>query len=186
MVFSLILLSPGNPHTGEYLAQVMKDAMEVVKSRVGATVVSIVTDNASNMEKMRAKILDTSVFTYGCQAHVLNLIAKDLLEDKEESRHRLQLLKSSLSFGMCKPFWPPWTEQACFHGMWVDFPPLVEENNPGAGLRLPSLPVLVTPVGVHIGIVINITSSKQGTTRGCILHSLAHSLQHCSSLFSPR
>ena len=64
------------------MAQVMKQAMETVKSRVGAEVVAIVTDNASNMENMRERILDTSVFTYGCQAHVLNLIAKEMLEDK--------------------------------------------------------------------------------------------------------
>lgn len=44
--------------------------MEFVKSNVGAEVVGIVTDNASNMENMREKILDATVFTYGCQTGV--------------------------------------------------------------------------------------------------------------------
>lgn len=43
----------------------------------GVIVAAIVTDNASNMESMRDLVIP-NVFTYGCQAHVLNLLAADL------------------------------------------------------------------------------------------------------------
>ena len=42
--------------------------------------VAIVTDNASNMEGARQKVGHLEVFTYGCQAHLLNPGAKDLLD----------------------------------------------------------------------------------------------------------
>ena len=56
-------------------------ALEKVKLETKAQVVGIVTDNASNMENMRSKILETDVFTYGCQAHILNLVGGDILRD---------------------------------------------------------------------------------------------------------
>ena len=85
----------GNPHTGDYLAKVMEEALGLVKAKFKVTVVGIVTDNASNMENMRSKLLDSMVFTCGCQAHVLNLLAKDLLADKGRataSEHILAVL----------------------------------------------------------------------------------------------
>ena len=75
----------GHPHTGDYLYQVISQAMDDVKAKTGAIICGVVTDNASNMENMRRKINDTNVFTYGCQAHVLNLVCVDLLADKGRS-----------------------------------------------------------------------------------------------------
>ena len=72
----------GNPHTGDYLKKLMTQAMEKVSEGTKAVVAGIVTDNASNMENMRAKIQDKNIFTYGCQAHILNLVSKDLMADK--------------------------------------------------------------------------------------------------------
>lgn len=75
-----------NPHTGDYLLQLTSDALKKVAENTKAQVVAIVTDNASNMVNMRTKALtkalDNMVFTYGCQAHILNLLSKDLMADK--------------------------------------------------------------------------------------------------------
>ncbi len=52
------------------------------------TVSSVVTDNANNMRSMRKSLALSnnenvrSVFTYGCSAHLANLIAKDLIDHK--------------------------------------------------------------------------------------------------------
>ena len=44
---------------------------------------AIVSDNASNMQNARMQVDDLDVFTYGCQAHMVNLVAVDL-EDKHK------------------------------------------------------------------------------------------------------
>ena len=111
----------GHPHTADYLTEVMDEAMKKVANELNAVVVGVVTDNASNMANMRQRldgwtlfgvwfgspvgvsgdgkqtesINDTTVFTYGCQAHILNLIAKDLLADKGRavtSKHVVAIL----------------------------------------------------------------------------------------------
>ncbi len=46
----------GEPHTGDFMAKVMKDALAQVKD-LGAIVCGIVMDNASNMENMRDKFV---------------------------------------------------------------------------------------------------------------------------------
>jgi hypothetical protein len=52
---------------------------------LGCSVRSFVTNNVSNMTKMRTELSkneelsfpDTSIITYGCSAHILNLLAQD-------------------------------------------------------------------------------------------------------------
>ena len=75
----------GQPHTADYLTDVMVASMKKTREELNATVVGIVTDNANNMANMRDQVADTLVFTYGCQAHILNLLAKDLLRDNGRS-----------------------------------------------------------------------------------------------------
>lgn len=84
----------GNPHTGEYLQEVVEEHIEYVSSLLGVKVVAVATDNASNMEKMR-ELLDDSLFTFGCQAHILNLLAKDIIQNFTATKDRVvSVLKS--------------------------------------------------------------------------------------------
>lgn len=72
-----------NSHTSEYLLNI---AIQSIKKcqQFGCSVRSFVTDNASNMTKMRtqlSKVEDIGmpdVITYGCSAHILNLLAHDI------------------------------------------------------------------------------------------------------------
>lgn len=71
----------GNAHTAEYLTEVAVSAIKKCETTFGCHVRSVVTDNAANMAKMRSEIKereDIDVVTYGCSAHLLNLLAKDL------------------------------------------------------------------------------------------------------------
>ena len=46
----------------------------------GCHIRTVVTDNATNMEKMRCELEmeDNNIVTYGCLTHVLNLLGQDL------------------------------------------------------------------------------------------------------------
>ena len=70
----------GKPHTSDYLVEVFKTYVEKVESDWGVTVNALVTDNASNMASFRRHVKEPSslLHTYGCQAHHLNLLAKDV------------------------------------------------------------------------------------------------------------
>lgn len=71
----------GEPHTAEYLVNVATTSMEKARNNFGCQVGSIVTDNAANVAAMRRKLEekdDTDLVTYGCSAHILNLLAHDL------------------------------------------------------------------------------------------------------------
>ncbi|XP_073419754.1 uncharacterized protein [Dendrobates tinctorius] len=70
----------GNSHTAEYLLEIAKNSIHQCQEQFGCKVRSLVTDNASNVAKMRAELAqdDTNVITYGCSAHLLHLLAKDL------------------------------------------------------------------------------------------------------------
>ena len=69
-----------NAHTAEYLLNVTKSVIQKTESRFDCHITSLVTDCAANMSKMRKEIeADHDFFiTYGCTAHALNLLAKDL------------------------------------------------------------------------------------------------------------
>lgn len=72
-----------NSHTAEYLLNL---AITSIKScqKHGCRVKSFVTDNAANMRKMRESLAMCEelgmpdIITYGCSAHILNLLAHDI------------------------------------------------------------------------------------------------------------
>ena len=65
--------------SGEYLTSVSQDQIKVAEEKFGVQVTAIVTDNASNMTKMGKSVVEEcSVIQYGCGAHHMNLLAKDL------------------------------------------------------------------------------------------------------------
>ena len=69
----------GNPHTAEYLTDVVREAIQKTESQFGCTIGSVVTDNAKNVAKMRESLKEESgVIGYGCSAHLFHLLAKDL------------------------------------------------------------------------------------------------------------
>ena len=71
----------GQAHTADYLLKVAESAIAKVEEEFGARVRSFVTDNASNVTKIRRNLEDQShvdVITYGCSAHILNLLSADI------------------------------------------------------------------------------------------------------------
>lgn len=72
-----------NSHTWDYLVQLAENTIKLCES-FGCTVGSVVTDNASNMSKMRTNLAmseglnNKHIITYGCSAHLLNLFAHDI------------------------------------------------------------------------------------------------------------
>ncbi|XP_053163610.1 uncharacterized protein LOC128350053 [Hemicordylus capensis] len=72
----------GNAHTAEYLQEVAVKAIITCEQKFKCLVRSLVTDNAANVSKMRRNLEEqegnTKLITYGCSAHLLHLLAKDL------------------------------------------------------------------------------------------------------------
>lgn len=72
----------GSPHTSDYLTSLTLKIIQDTEKKFKCFVRSVVTDNAANMARMRLQIQektdDVNVITYGCSAHLLNLLAKDL------------------------------------------------------------------------------------------------------------
>lgn len=73
----------GSPHTAENLADLVKQGIRKCKSTFGAEVHSFVTDNASNIKRMReilkeSEDADIDVIIYGCSVHLLNLLSADV------------------------------------------------------------------------------------------------------------
>ncbi|QQP50145.1 Transposase, partial [Caligus rogercresseyi] len=72
----------GRPHTAEYLKDMAASSIAKTENDFKCSVGSIVTDNAANVKKMRTNLEETlehkKLVTYGCSAHILNLLAHDL------------------------------------------------------------------------------------------------------------
>lgn len=70
----------GHSHAAEYLLEVVENAIVKCEEQFSCHVGSFVTDNAANMAKMRRVLKDNglNVITYGCSAHLLNLLAHDM------------------------------------------------------------------------------------------------------------
>ncbi|XP_073436454.1 uncharacterized protein [Dendrobates tinctorius] len=73
----------GNAHTAEYLQEVAVKAIATCEQKFKCLVRSLVTDNAANVSKMRRDLEEQGgntklLITYGCSAHLLHLLAKDL------------------------------------------------------------------------------------------------------------
>lgn len=72
-----------NRHTADYLLELAITAIKNCQ-KFGCSVKSFVTDNASNMTKMRNQLSECEdldmpdIITYGCSAHILNLLGKDI------------------------------------------------------------------------------------------------------------
>lgn len=57
-----------------------------VEVELGASVVALVTDNASNMALARSRAALLAPFQYGCQCHILHLLVGDLFKDANRNR----------------------------------------------------------------------------------------------------
>ncbi|KAF2896054.1 hypothetical protein ILUMI_10124 [Ignelater luminosus] len=71
----------GHPHTSNYLTEIVCDLISSCKDKYNCSATSFVTDNAANMVCMQATVeekIGTKVITYGCSAHILNLLSNDL------------------------------------------------------------------------------------------------------------
>lgn len=71
----------GHAHTSEYLVEMALNAITTCEHKFGCHFRSFVIDNAANVAKMRRDLElreNVNVITYGCSAHLLNLLAKDL------------------------------------------------------------------------------------------------------------
>ncbi|XP_029655938.1 uncharacterized protein LOC115229781 [Octopus sinensis] len=70
----------GYSHTAEYLQSVALASAQLAEQRFGCKIGSLVTDNAANMTKMRRIMMEdgNEIITYGCSAHYLNLLVKDV------------------------------------------------------------------------------------------------------------
>ena len=88
----------GHAHTAEYLEEVAMSAVTSTEQRFGCKVGTFVTDNASNMVKMRRQLEadsitpDGNIISYGCSAHYFNLLAKDV-EIPGVTEHIIQIVK---------------------------------------------------------------------------------------------
>lgn len=87
----------GKPHTAEYLLQLVQNSIKKAEQDFGCRIGSVVTDNAANVAKMRKLLEESSepehtVLTYGCAAHLLNLLAHDLEIDNVK-QHVVQVVK---------------------------------------------------------------------------------------------
>ena len=66
-------------HSGDKLRIIMESSIEKAKKNFKCSTGSVVTDNASNMAKMRRELqMSELAVTYGCSAHIMNLLAKDI------------------------------------------------------------------------------------------------------------
>ena len=70
--------------TGENCKEMLKTSINLAREKYGCQVKSVVTDNARNMEKMRKALKEEEpdILGYGCLAHWLNLLGKDLTPDQ--------------------------------------------------------------------------------------------------------
>ena len=71
----------GEHHTGDYLLELAKHQIAYVEEEYEVKIRSLVTDNAANMVSMRKQIPE--LHTYGCHAHIANLLSKDILNHKD-------------------------------------------------------------------------------------------------------
>ena len=71
----------GYAHTSDYLTLLAENSIKTCEDKFKCRVGSVVTDNAANMAKMRRHLeenISRDILTYGCSAHLLNLLAQDV------------------------------------------------------------------------------------------------------------
>ena len=66
--------------TASYCASLFEKAISEAELKFKCRTVGIVTDNERKMESMRNKLyqMDSSLVTYGCSSHLLNLLGQDV------------------------------------------------------------------------------------------------------------
>ena len=66
----------GDSHTTEFLVDLLLHQIEEIQEKWEVNITSVVSDNAANMAAMRTRIkeLDQKLHTYGCHAHIANLL----------------------------------------------------------------------------------------------------------------
>lgn len=70
--------------TAEFLGKKCSDIIQTVEKKYNCQIISIVTDNAKNVEKMRRELElkyeseNWSLTLYGCSAHWVNLVWEDI------------------------------------------------------------------------------------------------------------
>ena len=82
-------------HTADYLQEVAESAVVSTEQPFGCKVGSFLIENASNMVKMRQQLAedsDADIISYGCSAHYLNLLAKNV-EISGVKEHIVQIVK---------------------------------------------------------------------------------------------
>ena len=86
----------GNQLKAEYLQELVEDCLESICVTFNVDVSGVVTDNAANVAKFRRQLeygtFDDDVMLYGCKAHALNLLGKDL-ENKAVTDKAIQVIK---------------------------------------------------------------------------------------------
>jgi uncharacterized protein YuzB (UPF0349 family) len=87
----------GMPHTAAYLKSLAKEAIVQCETQFLCKVRSFVTDNAANMAKMREELKmddELDIITYGCAAHLLNLLAHDVVDGDDACKDKvLRIIK---------------------------------------------------------------------------------------------
>ena len=85
-----------NKHKAEYLQELVEDCLESTCATFNVDVSRFVMDNAANVAKLRRQLkdetFDDDVMLYGCGAHALNLLGKDL-ENKAVTDKAIQVIK---------------------------------------------------------------------------------------------
>ena len=85
----------GCAHTSDYLTQLAENTIKSCQEKFKCRVGNVVTDNAANMVKMRRQLeenISSDLLTYGCSAHLLNLLAQDV-QIPEVIEQVLQIIK---------------------------------------------------------------------------------------------
>ena len=85
----------GSSHTGNYLANLVINSIKSTEENFKCNVSSFVTDNTANMVSARNILHEELGFeglAYGCSAHILNLLAKDLVKT-DVTKHVTNILK---------------------------------------------------------------------------------------------
>jgi hypothetical protein len=139
------------------MAKLSADAVHQATRELGCKVAAVTGDNAKNMCNSRAALADLDVFTFGCQAHILNLLAGDYI--KEGRRHSvaqavvavLKAFKNSSTLGHgLKQFqvprpplpadtrWNSWLRSLKFHNRYWAFMSQVAATDLPAGTLVPS------------------------------------------------
>jgi hypothetical protein len=69
-------------HTGEFLAAFSDRVVDKIERDIGCFVAAVVTDSAANMGMMRRELTSRRelLYTYPCQAHIVNLVVADILK----------------------------------------------------------------------------------------------------------